>query len=99
MTRHATHDVHPNSRISFAALDLAERESLVINAYLLAGVPLTDRQVAERLGLTDMNGCRPQISRLIDRAWLMESGSVKDEATNRRVRACSPTSLARKGGG
>jgi hypothetical protein len=99
VTAHLKHDVHANSRISFAALDLAEREALVLNAYLLAGVALTDRQVAERLGLADMNGCRPQISRLIDRAWLMESGSVKDEATNRRVRTCEPTSLARKGGG
>lgn len=99
MTKHATHEVHPNSRISFATLDVAGREALVINAYLLAGVPLTDRAVAERLGLTDMNGCRPQISRLLDRARLMEVGSVKCPVTGRPVRTCEPTSLARQGGG
>jgi hypothetical protein len=97
MTTHAEHTIHANSRISFAALNLGERRALVMAAYFLAGVPLTDREVLARLGLTDMNDVRPRITTLRDEGLLMETGSVTCCETGKRVRVCEPTSLARKG--
>ncbi len=97
MTAHATHRIAANSRISFAALDLGERRALVMAAYLLAGVPLSDREVAERLGMQDLNGCRPRITEMLIDGLLMEAGSIKCAETGRPVRTCVPTSLARNG--
>lgn len=94
---HSAETVHANSRISFAALDLGARKELVISAYLLAGVPLTDRQAMEWLGLNDPNYVRPRISECLDSGLLMETGSIKCPETGRKVRTCAPTSLARKG--
>ncbi len=87
--------VHVNSRISFAALDLGERQALVLSAYLLAGAPLTDRDVAKRIGTSEMNDVRPRCSELLDRGLLWECGAVKCEQTGRKVRLLTPTSLAR----
>lgn len=96
---HAAETVHRNSRLSFCALDLSARKALVISAYLLAGVPLSDRDVMERLGLTDPNAVRPRCSECLDEGLLMECGSVKCPETGRKVRICMPTSLARNGVG
>ncbi len=89
--------VHAHSRLSFAALDLGARQQLVITAYLLAGVPLTDRQAMEWLAATEKNDVSPRISELLLRGLLMESGSVQCHVTGRKVRQCVPTSLARNG--
>lgn len=84
------HEIHVNSRSAFASLDINARESLVLAAYLLAGVPLTDREVAARLGITDLNGCRPRITALVSKGILIECGTVKCNETGRSVRLCNP---------
>lgn len=95
MTAHAAHRVHDNSRISFAALDLAARKALVLNVYLLAGCPLTDRDVAQRLGTQDMNACRPRITECLEDGLLWQTGSESCAVTGRTVRVCMPTAKAR----
>lgn len=94
---HSAETVHANSRASFAALDVNERQSLVMAAYLLANAPLTDRDVARRIGTTELNDVRPRVSELVGKSLLWECGSVKCEVSGRKVRVCIPTSLARKG--
>lgn len=94
MGTHAAHRVHDNSAAAFDRLDLGKRDALVLHCLLLSSVPLTDREVAERLGFADLNAVRPSISRLIDRALLYEVRSVKCPTTGKTVRTCAPTSLA-----
>lgn len=99
MTAHATHVAHANSVATFVDLDIGKREALVLNAYLLAGrIGMTDRECAERLGLTDLNGCRPRITNLVARGLLWECGAVRCGVTGRKVRVCIPMSLAEKAG-
>ncbi len=95
MTAHATHHMAETSLEAFASLDLPKREALVLSVYLLAAAPLTDRDCAKRMGIADMNGCRPRVSGLIAKGLLWECGFVTCEITGRRVRLCTPTSAAK----
>jgi hypothetical protein len=94
MTEHATHRMHAHSVEAFQSLDLAKREALVLSAYLLAGA-MTDRDCARRLGFTELNSVRPQVTRLCDAGWLWEASSTKCEVTGKTVRICAPTKKAR----
>lgn len=87
------HALHENSVASFRDLDVSKREALILACYRLASVPLTDREVAERLGFSEMNAVRPRITHLLEREMLYESRSVKCTVTGKSVRTCGPTSL------
>lgn len=91
MTAHATHRAHRNSVSAFLGLDLSKREALVLSAFVLAQVPLTDRACMERLGFTDPNACRPRITELCEQGLLEEVGSTDCPITGKRVRICRPT--------
>jgi hypothetical protein len=82
--------VHENSRAALASLDLSERESLVLKAYLSEPLPITDRHVAGILGFTDCNAVKPRISSMIDRGILVERASVRCPITGKTVRTCEP---------
>ncbi len=86
--------MHPNSVASFAALDHHARKALVLSIFVGSNTPLTDRQVLERLGVTDPNFCRPRITELIELKKLIEVGKVWDPKTKRNVRSCINTVIA-----
>lgn len=86
MGDHPDHQMHANSLRALGTLDCGERERQIVDAYVAAGVPQTDRQIAERLGYQDMNKVRPRISDLIDDLILREVGSTKDHVSGKRVR-------------
>lgn len=93
MGAHATHDLHANSTAAWRDLDVGKRQALVLAVYRLAIQPLTDREVAERLGFADMNAVRPSITRLVQAGKLGEGPSVKDGLTGRTVRTCTNTTI------
>lgn len=88
MTAHATHQMHENSLEAFRTLPRQGRQAAILAVYA-GGAWLTDREVAERLGCTDMNAVRPRISELVDDKVLAEVGTAKDHATGRPVRICA----------
>ena len=95
MEKHLTHTTHANSARSFSSLDHGTRLALVLSVYRLASGPLTDRAVASRLGFQDLNAVRPRVVDAIDNGLLYETGSTVCPVTNRRVRTCALTSLAK----
>jgi hypothetical protein len=68
--------------------------TLKIHRHIL-GERLTDRQVKDELGFTDMNQVRPRISELIKSGWADQVGSVKDEETGKTVRIVTGRSVRR----
>lgn len=94
MGAHTTHAVHANSVASWRDFDADTRAALVRAVYTLATEPLTDRQVMQRLGFSDMNMVRPSITRLVENGYLVELAKVRDAETARLVRACTTTSLS-----
>jgi hypothetical protein len=85
MGKHSSHRTHPNSKLSLDQFKPGPRETAVILAVRLHG-PLSDRQVAEKLGFADMNAVRPVITKLRDRGVLEEGDTVMCPVTRRRVR-------------
>lgn len=82
--------MHPNSLASWRELDPGARHQLILSVYEASIQPLTDREVAQRLGFTDLNAVRPRITELIhDHKRLMECDSVIDGTTNRKVRTAT----------
>ncbi len=86
--------VHANSISAFHSLNLSERAEAVLRIYVESSVPLSDREVMRRMGLTDMNACRPRCTELIDAGLLEECGSTIDRETSKRVRLCRPCGKA-----
>lgn len=80
--------IHPNSAECYATLNLSAREESVPSAFV-GELWLTDRQVMNKLGLTDMNAVRPRLSELIKAGILIECGKTKDETTGKTVRLCT----------
>ncbi len=85
--------VHVNSHAAWRTLDIGMRQAAVLDVYREASEPLTDRQCGERLGLTDLNGCKPRITELVAKSHLIERDTVRCPVTGRPVRTCSPASL------
>ncbi len=94
MSQHPHHEMHANSLSAHqeerSAGRLSKRSVAIVE--VLAGYrpitdsQLTDRQVMEQLGFTDMNSVRPRISELIRSGQLEECGSVRDPETGKNVR-------------
>jgi hypothetical protein len=79
--------MHANSLLAWRDLDVGERCKAILEVYRLSSVPLCDREIAERLGFTDMNAVRPRITELIKKHHkLMECGAVVDSVTGKTVR-------------
>lgn len=82
MTRHT----HGNSVGAYNTTDFGPRERVILEVFARSAVPLTDREVLGRLGLTDMNAVRPRITTLTDHGMLREEPSVKCPVTGKTVR-------------
>jgi hypothetical protein len=90
MAAHRVHRIARNSSDSVAQLDTQARDNAVLAVFAASNVPLTDRQVCERLGQEDLNYARPSITNLLDEGRLVEHASVTCPTTRRRVRTCAP---------
>ena len=86
--RHETHQMHENSLIAFNTLDKHTRRLMVLACYERSGYPLTDRQVCQMLGFSDLNAVRPRITEAVQSGELVEVGKVRE--TGRPVRMCQP---------
>lgn len=84
----AVRRVHPNSAQAYhdSAPELSERAAAVLAVYRRATHPLTDRDVKDALGFSDMNAVRPRITELVESGLLRECGRVKDSITGKMVR-------------
>lgn len=81
--------VHAHSITAWRTLDIGMRQAAVLDVYKTAfGESLTDRDVAQRLGLTDMNGCRPRITELLRIGKLRAIGKCTCPVTGHKVRRC-----------
>jgi hypothetical protein len=79
--------MHANSLAAFEETeDLRGHRAGEVHATLLAGGPMTDRQVMAALGFTDPNQVRPRITELKDADWVIEVGKAKDPETGKTVR-------------
>lgn len=85
--------VHANSMTAWRSLDIGMRQAAVLDVYREASEPITDRQCGERLGLVDLNGCKPRCSELLRLGHIIEVGSTIDPVTGRRVRLCQNARL------
>lgn len=85
--------IHANSMESWHELEPGERHRVILECYRSSPVPLTDREVAHRLGFRDLNAVRPRITELIELGHVCECADVKDKTTNRTVRACTNTTI------
>lgn len=81
-------DIHDNSLEAFKTLDKASRQKMVLECYHRYPLGLTDRDVKDLLGFSDMNSVRPRVSEMIkeDRPRLEEKKKIRDSVTGRNVR-------------
>jgi len=86
MGEHANHEIHENSREAYAILELSDRSRKILEVYKASTVAMTDREVAARLGFSDMNAVRPIITHLRDEGLLTEAGKIKCPVTGKTVR-------------
>lgn len=80
--------MHINSLAAFDEIEeeRSDRAEIIYALMTAASVPMTDRQVMQALGFSDMNMVRPRITELKDNRWAMEVGSIECPVTNRHVR-------------
>jgi len=85
--KHKHHRVRLASRISYAEASktLTGRKQRILAAIHEAG-PMTDREIKEYLGYSDMNMVRPVVTNLKDDGLLIELATVRCEGTDRLVR-------------
>jgi len=92
--------MHINSLLAYYAdiRKFNKREKLIYGHLTMLDRPATDREVKDILfGFTsDMNACRPRISDLIRKGWLVEVDKVKDRVTGKRVRRVRAVSAEEK---
>ena len=77
--------IHNNSMAAFQSFDRKTRCHIVYRVYEVFG-PSTDREVAYRLGFSDLNSVRPRITEMIDAGHLKECGNKADDLTGKSVR-------------
>jgi hypothetical protein len=81
--------MHANSLDAFKSLNTGARRQAILEVYRASSCPLTDRDVGERLGFSDLNAVKPRITEAIKRGLLVECPSVPDHATKRTVRTAT----------
>lgn len=90
MSLHLAHNMHPNSLLAYELekRNLTKRKAEVFS-YIYAHQKVTDRQVMQGLGYTDMNAVRPRITELINQGHLLEDDSIICPVTKKSVRTVS----------
>jgi hypothetical protein len=78
--------VHRNSLSAYHGTDFSAREAAIVRVLADSSVPLSDRDIMERLGFTDANSVRPRITGLLERHILCEAADVKCARTGKTVR-------------
>lgn len=80
--------VHPNSISSFEEITpkLSGRRKDVYGVIHRSGRKMTDREVKEALGVSDMNYVRPRITELVKLGYVVEVDDIKCHLTNKTVR-------------
>lgn len=73
------HDEQAQGRIS-------RRAEAVLKVLQGATRPLTDREIADALGFSDLNAVRPRITELIALGFVAEMRAVRCETTGKTVR-------------
>lgn len=88
--------IHENSTQSLAEMSevLGPLDDQILGA--VASGALTDRQIQRKLGFAEKNHVSPNITRLVQRGALAESGTTRCEITKKRVRTLQvvPQSVA-----
>ena len=82
--------MHENSIKAFNELDTETRVARILGVYVAAAKPLTDREVANRLGFDHPAEVRPRITDLVkaDPPKLTECDGTKCVVTGKTVRTC-----------
>lgn len=85
--KHERHRMHFNSMeaLHIAGAKLTGRRAMVWKALRL-NRPMTDREVMQHLGFSDMNTVRPRVTELIERGLLEERGVKTCDVTGMKVR-------------
>ena len=78
--------MHRNSLEAYHAIDINEREGMILSVLEDAQRPMTDRQIMENLGFNDPNKVRPRITDLIKKGILLECASIRDFRSRKYVR-------------
>jgi hypothetical protein len=79
--------IHQNSIKAYRELSKSERCQAIFRVYDVHQRPLTDRQVKDYLGFSEMNAVRPRISEMIQQGVLVECiNKEKDHVTGKTVR-------------
>ena len=80
--------IHQNSREAFHQEKprFPNRKEQIMEIFLPSGAILSDRQVKDILGYSDMNAVRPRITELCKEGRLEEVGAKVDPVTNKKVR-------------
>ncbi len=77
--------MHANSLAAYDTTDFGDRERAIIQCLGHSSVPLTAREIAQRLGFSDLNACRPRLTELRDAGHICECGSVKCPVSHKTV--------------
>ena len=86
MANHLTHDMHPNSLEAYAkATQALTGRRRMVHQLIEQHGPMSDRQVRDRLGFSDMNAVRPRISELVDLGLLEEVGRRQEDGHTVRI--------------
>ena len=80
--------IRENSRSSYDDLkpELGGRQKQIYMTMLNHMPVATDREIKDKMGLSDMNSVRPRITELIKSGHLEETESTKCPVTNKTVR-------------
>ena len=80
--------IHENSKEAYHKIkpELTGRRKEIYLAMLKTGRKMTDREVKEQMGLSDMNAVRPRITELIKSGHVEEVGNVRCPITAKTVR-------------
>lgn len=80
--------MHINSLAAFDEIEeeRSERANVIYSLMTTAASAMTDRQIAQALGFSDINMVRPRITELKDNRWAVETGTIECPVTRRHVR-------------
>lgn len=85
MTSHANHDMHQNSLHAFATLEVTGRKREILDFLRTCTLPLTDRQIAARMGHA-RDWAQPRVSDMIKDGLLEEYGKTECSVSGKHVR-------------
>ncbi len=85
MSNHPSHNMHEHSLAAYATLDLKGRKREIFDFLLTCTIPLTDRQIAARMG-HGRDWVQPRISDMIKDEILEDCGGVECTISGKTVR-------------